>query len=806
MKLSSPSSIRCHLLAVALILRAGILPMLHAADDGLFFRNGSPSRWSRPGGPSLAAQPDMHLGATGIEFPLSFQGEDSRLYWDTPLDLDLSAYDVFSFLIQVDDPLALSRATLYFRSGDGWYGGWFRLQGDNWQTINLTKRDFGTEGQPVGWNQITGARLAFWGNARKDTRIRLAGFQADRASVFLLRNTDARRTAPQEFAFAERQVERIQNWLRSFGIGSNIITDDDLRQKALPENTKVLILPFNPVITNGVPEALKAFTDQGGKLIVAYSLSKELAPLLGLEGWRWMRAEPADAFTYMQFDRKTAGRHFPEKLRQDSWNINRPIPATASVLATWTNAQGEDSGIPAITIGTNGVFLGHILTNVDRERKSQMLLSLIAEMVPSLHPDLIQATISRSATLFTNPDWNATRKMILDTAQEHRRHATIGRRLRTIDHKVREWQERDRKTSYADTLLAAEALKDEIRSIYYQALSPRFAHKNEFRAVWAHQAAGIRGRPWQDTVKQLEMAAIGHVFVNLLWGGAAFYPSEVLPNVAAGRDYAQEALDACRKHGLKLHAWMVFWHLQHAPESFISEMRAAGRLIQDRNGKEHLWLCPTHPENRRLSVRAALEIIERYDLDGFHLDYIRYPDANTCFCQGCATRFRGTTERKAADWPAAVVSGPDRQAYLDWRREQISSLVATLHSSIRRVNPKIAISAAVWPGWPSVRDSIGQDWPSWGHNGWVDFFLPMSYVTSPEEALQFYTRHKEALRGSVPFYPGIAPSTDHLAPEDVLRQIDALRKAGATGFALFDLDTDLLERLLPAFKAGAGRP
>ncbi len=637
----------------------------------------------------------------------------------------------------------------------------------------------------------------------------MAGFTPSNPSIAILHNTDARNYAPSEYSAANRLVDRTQDWLQDIGVQASILTDEELRAGLLPSQTRILILPYNPVMTNGVPNALHAFTARGGSLIVAYTLTPQISSLLGLSGWQWLRAEPPDAFSQIRFKPDASFPGNTQRIRQDSWNINKPLLETATVLASWADAQGKDSGIPAITQNTNGIFIGHILTNVDRRRKQQLLLDSIAMLAPATIDEMGQAHLSQAMRLFDKPDWPSTRHLIQQTARKHQKTDRVAPLLTQIDdqaERLRVSLPSGSARSFATWSKKVESIENRIAQAYHVSLSAAHAPTNEFRAVWAHRADGITGKGWPEIAASLQQADMRQLFVNVLWGGAAFYPSEVVPSVAGERDYLQEAVTACHDHGLALHAWFVCWNLQHAPPEFLARMRQENRLVQDKDGQERSWLCPSHPENRRLTIRAAIELATRYDIDGVHLDYIRYPDAETCFCQGCATRFRATTGAAASDWPAAVISGVEHQGYLAWRREQISTIVGTIHSSIKRVKPEIQLSAAVWPDWPAIRDSIAQDWPAWAQAGWVDFLLPMSYVASSREALAWYHKHQQILPDTLPFYPGIAPSTHNVSPAEVLHQIDALRAAGSRGFALFELDADLLTEWLPAWKAGAMQP
>lgn len=145
------------------------------------------------------------------------------------------------------------------------------------------------------------------------------------------------------------------------------------------------------------------------------------------------------------------------------------------------------------------------------------------------------------------------------------------------------------------------------------------------------------------------------------------------------------------------------------------------------------------------------------------------------------------------DWPADVTTGPCQQAYLQFRRDNITRLVAAVSEQARNVRPDIQISAAVFPYWTSARDDVGQDWRLWAQRGYLDFVCPMQYT---ESASLFDSETKRSVRwlgGKTLLRPGIG-ATLGLAPDGTLRQVLAARRL-ADGFVLFNYDRALLDHL-----------
>lgn len=324
----------------------------------------------------------------------------------------------------------------------------------------------------------------------------------------------------------------------------------------------------------------------------------------------------------------------------------------------------------------------------------------------------------------------------------------------------------------------------------------------EFRGFWCHSAFGVKGYSWEDAVARLAQNGFTAVLPNMLWGGVAFFDSKVLPvspQVAARGDQLRECIAACRKHGLQVHVWKVNWNLGYAAsKSEIEKMRREKRLQMSRAGKEEPWLCPSHPANQQLEIDSMIEVARDYDVDGLHFDYIRYPNAEYCFCAGCRERFEEHTGQKIRHWPEDMLAGGSlRTRWLEWRRSHITRVVRDVSQGARALKPKIQISAAVFRHWETDRDQVGQDWKIWCDKGYLDFVCPMDYTPSLSRFENMVAR-QVGWAGKVPCYPGLGPSAEiRFGPDRVIEEINAARRLGAGGFVVFNYGVPEYEELVP---------
>ncbi len=127
---------------------------------------------------------------------------------------------------------------------------------------------------------------------------------------------------------------------------------------------------------------------------------------------------------------------------------------------------------------------------------------------------------------------------------------------------------------------------------------------------------------------------------------------------------------------------------------------------------------------------------------------------------------------------------------------------------IKRDAPGKLLTAAVFGKYPSCLDAVGQDWESWTNIGLVDYVVPMNYtedLAKYNEWLGQQTRtRKQALK--IVAGIGVTAAESRLDVAQVIDQIQASRRAGCPGFALFDLDTTLRQEILPVLRMGVTAP
>ena len=234
------------------------------------------------------------------------------------------------------------------------------------------------------------------------------------------------------------------------------------------------------------------------------------------------------------------------------------------------------------------------------------------------------------------------------------------------------------------------------------------------------------------------------------------------------------------------------------PEYVMSDR--TGRKLPCPNSEEYVWLSPSFPAVRTQLARVAADIARRYDVDGIHLDRIRYPGDAWSWDAVSRTEFGKSPIMYPAEWKA-------------YRTGLVSRMVRETYDSVTAVKPGLVLSAAVWGiyydkwQWKTLagKTDLMQDYRAWAKDGYMDILVPMTYswIKARCARIDWGCMLDEHLQGDEretgrQMYIGIDASK---GAREIVNQIRLARSRGVTGMAIFSFtDADnsrvwtLLER------------
>jgi uncharacterized lipoprotein YddW (UPF0748 family) len=228
---------------------------------------------------------------------------------------------------------------------------------------------------------------------------------------------------------------------------------------------------------------------------------------------------------------------------------------------------------------------------------------------------------------------------------------------------------------------------------------------------------------------------------------------------------------------------------------FVQALR--GYATDNRDSVEGIYTSPAHPAVRARVLDVWLDLAERYDLDGIHFDYVRYPSLVFDYSRGALDRFRAWVAPRLDTARLASLDGAYRRdpfaftdslpsAWDEFRRAQITGMVESIYYAVKARRPDLLVSAAVFPNIEDARSNRFQEWPRWLRQGILDVAVPMAY-TDDLQAFQKYVG--EAVRvagGKQRVWAGVGIFVTDL--DGALAQIEVARRAGTAGVVLFSYD------------------
>lgn len=316
---------------------------------------------------------------------------------------------------------------------------------------------------------------------------------------------------------------------------------------------------------------------------------------------------------------------------------------------------------------------------------------------------------------------------------------------------------------------------------------PVSSPKREVRAVWLttiggldwpHSYAGTHGsakaiRKQQDELRQLldqyQRDGINTVLLQTRIRATTIFPSTLepwdgclsgVPGQSPGYDALQFAIDECHRRGMEVQAWVVSLPVGKWNALGCARLRKKYPGLIRKIGADG-YMNPEDPRTASYLATFCEDIVRRYDIDGIHLDYIRYPE----------------------QWKIRVP--------LDQARSHITRIVRAIHDRVKALKPWVKMSCSpvgkyddlprYWShGW-NAYTKVAQDAQGWLRTGLMDELFPMMYFRG-NQFFPFAIDWQEQSCGRI-IAPGLGiyfldPREGSWTLPDIEREMHVLRSEG----------------------------
>ena len=303
--------------------------------------------------------------------------------------------------------------------------------------------------------------------------------------------------------------------------------------------------------------------------------------------------------------------------------------------------------------------------------------------------------------------------------------------------------------------------------------------KHEVRAVWLTTIGGI---DWPHSysaatqqselisiLDQLQQAGINMVMIQTRVRATTIFPTTTepwdgcitgRPGIGPSYDPLQFCIDECHRRGMECHAWIVTIPVGKWNGLGCKQLRQKYPALIKKIGEEG-YMDPEKPETGDYLAKFCAEVTRKYDVDGIHLDYIRYPET----------------------WKIKVSKNQGRQ--------YITDIVRKINRAVKPLKPWIKLSCSPIGkyddltryrsnGW-NANTTVCQDAQGWLRDGLMDALFPMMYF----QGNNFYPFAVDWLEHSYGriIAPGLAvymlhPREKNWDLEVITREMNVLRDLG----------------------------
>lgn len=380
----------------------------------------------------------------------------------------------------------------------------------------------------------------------------------------------------------------------------------------------------------------------------------------------------------------------------------------------------------------------------------------------------------------------------------------------------------------------------------------------EIRALWVLRTSMTSPDAIASLVRVARASGFNTLLVQVRGRGDAYFNGGLEPRAAdllrqpASFDPLATVIAAAHGAGLRVHAWVnlslissavdlpvASAHIVHRHPEWLMVPRDLARELArvDANSPAYLariarWTRSQVSGPARMSAfeglymspvqtaaidhinRVVGDLTTRYEIDGVHLDYARFPSARYDYSRYAVRAFRAAVrpgldaaQRRVLDRREATdpLAYPDAlpEAWTEFRVARMTELMTRLRATIKAARPAALVSVATVPDLIEARSQRLQDWGAWLAAGLVDAVCPMAYTPEPARFAEQIAAVRR-VAGERAVWAGIGAY--RLAPGQTIRNIQTARRLGAAGVVLFSYDSLIDPKAsAPGYLASVGR-
>ncbi len=277
--------------------------------------------------------------------------------------------------------------------------------------------------------------------------------------------------------------------------------------------------------------------------------------------------------------------------------------------------------------------------------------------------------------------------------------------------------------------------------------------EREFRGVWIASVVNIDWpknrsdavkKQQEDFIEILEFYKKLHfnaVIVQIRTAGDALYPSKLAPwsRFLTGKEGAPPRpyydplawmINESHQRGFEFHAWLNPYRATFDLDTSILDQKHDYHQHRDwmiKYGKKYYY-NPGLPQVQQHLISVINEVVKNYDIDAIHFDDYFYP---------YKIKYEVFDDQLSYQQYAK-----SDQPIEDWRRENVNTLIRSIHTNIKARKPWVQFGISPFGVWRNKSlDPLGSDTEAgqttyddlyadpltWMQNDWIDYLAPQLY-------------------------------------------------------------------------------
>ena len=231
----------------------------------------------------------------------------------------------------------------------------------------------------------------------------------------------------------------------------------------------------------------------------------------------------------------------------------------------------------------------------------------------------------------------------------------------------------------------------------------------------------------EKTVEILKSLKIENVYIHVRSYCDSLYDSKYFPLVSGAEKYDFDVFDRMvdifHRNGIKVHAWINPYRVLTSSSDInkLKKNSPAYKWLTDETKENDInvlfykgiYLNPSEDEVRRLILDGVKEIMDKYDVDGIHIDDYFYPTTIADFDKESYENYKKQTEN-----PLNLA---------DWRRANVNALVSGIYSAVKSKDKNIVFSVSPAASISKNYNEFYADVEEWIKGGYIDAIIPQLY-------------------------------------------------------------------------------